>query len=51
MCAKDFFIVGDRIIELRLESAGEELQGLDSCDWHGPHGLEWQGSGENLETY
>ena len=25
MCAKDFFIVGDRIVELRLESAVEEV--------------------------
>ena len=28
MCAKDFFIVGDHIVELRLESAVEELQVL-----------------------
>ena len=30
----------------RLESAGEELQGLDSFDWYGLHGLGWQGSRE-----
>ena len=51
MGAKDFFIGGDRIIELRLESAGEKLQDLGRFDWYGLHGPEWQRSGENLETY
>ena len=43
MGAGDFYIGGDIIIELKLETCGEDLQGLDGIDWHGING---QNAGE-----
>ena len=40
MAAEDFFIGGDINIELKLETSGEYLQGLDGIDWYGIHGPE-----------
>ena len=36
--AMDFFVGGDRNIELRLGNAGEDLHGLDSIGWYGLYG-------------
>ena len=35
MGAADFYIGCDINIQLKLETTGEDLQGLDSIDWYG----------------
>ena len=49
MGAKDFFIGGDPIIELKSEGGGEELHGLGSLDWYGLDQPECQGGGRDVE--
>ena len=45
--AVDFFIGGDLNIELKLDMADDEHQGLDSIEWYGMYGLECRGGGED----
>ena len=49
--AVDFFIGGDLNIEFRLDTADDDLHGLDSIDWYGMYGPECRGGGEDTIAY
>ena len=43
----DFFIGGDLNIDLKLDNADDEHQGLDSIEWYGMYGPKCKGSRED----
>ena len=48
--ATDLCIRGDINIELKFETTGEDLQGLDGIDWYGMFAPECRGGGEAVVT-